>query len=71
MFIYKNSYRLIWFRFFFLLNRRYGFKIEREYIDTSVLYIIQIVLTVLLACEPTLLYATETTVFGQITVNSF
>jgi len=52
------------------LNRRYGFKIEREYIDASVLYSIQVILTVLLACEPTLLYATETTALGKTKVNN-
>jgi len=56
--------------FIFYLNRRYGFKIEREYIDSSVLYSIQVILTVLLACEPTLLYATETTALGKTKVNN-
>jgi hypothetical protein len=51
------------------LNRRFGFKIEREYIDASILYSVQVVLTVLLACEPTLLYATETTALGKTKVN--
>ncbi|CAF1129722.1 unnamed protein product [Adineta ricciae] len=49
----------------YIFYKRFGFKIEREYIDASVLYSIQIVLTVLLACEPILLYATETTAFGK------
>lgn len=49
----------------FLINRRYGFKVEREYINASFLYSFQVVLTILLACEPTLLYATETTALGQ------
>ncbi|CAF4374453.1 unnamed protein product, partial [Rotaria sp. Silwood2] len=44
---------------------RYGFKIEREYIDGSVLYAIQVILTILLACEPILFYATETTALGK------
>jgi len=52
------------------LTRRYGFKIEREYIDASVLYSIQVILTVLLACEPTLLYATETTALGKTKVKN-
>jgi hypothetical protein len=56
--------------FIFYLNRRYGFKIEREYIDASVLYSIQVILTVLLACEPTLLYATETTALGKTKVKN-
>jgi len=58
-------------KFFLISNffkRRYGFKIEREYIDASVLYSIQVVLTILLACEPTLLYATETTALGKTKV---
>ncbi|CAF0743833.1 unnamed protein product [Didymodactylos carnosus] len=43
---------------------KYGFKIEKEYIDPSILYSIQIILTILLACEPTLYYASETTAIG-------
>ncbi|CAF0760216.1 unnamed protein product [Adineta steineri] len=49
----------------FIFYKRYGFKIEKEYIDASVLYSLQVILTVLLACEPILLYATETTAFGK------
>ncbi|CAF1346686.1 unnamed protein product [Rotaria sordida] len=49
----------------FIVYKRYGFKIEHEYIDASVLYVIQVILTVLLACEPILLYATETTALGK------
>jgi hypothetical protein len=52
------------------LSRRYGFRIEREYIDSSALYALQVVLTVLLSCEPTLLYATETTALGKEKVNN-
>ena len=51
-----------------MICRRFGFKIEREYIDASVLYAIQVVLTVLLACEPILFYATETTALGNTKV---
>lgn len=68
MFIHINFYYLIFILFIF---RRFGFKIEREYIDASVLYSIQVTLTVLLACEPTLLYATETTVLGKTKVTKF
>ena len=53
-----------------MLNRRYGFKIEREYIDGSILYSIQVILTVLLACEPILFYATETTALGRTKVRN-
>ncbi|CAF2540129.1 unnamed protein product [Rotaria sp. Silwood2] len=56
--------------FDFFLIRRYGFKIEREYVDASVLYVIQVILTILLACEPILLYATESTAFGKTKVTS-
>jgi hypothetical protein len=56
--------------FFFFVNRRFGFKIEREYIDASILYSFQVVLTILLACEPTLLYATESTALAQAQVNN-
>jgi ATP-binding cassette subfamily B (MDR/TAP) protein 6 len=49
----------------YIFYKRFGFKIEREYIDASFLYSFQVVLTILLACEPTLLYATESTALGQ------
>jgi len=49
----------------YIFYKRFGFRIEREYIDASVLYAIQVVLTVLLACEPILFYATETTALGN------
>ncbi|CAF1384544.1 unnamed protein product [Rotaria magnacalcarata] len=55
----------------FIFYKLYGFKIEREYIDSSVLYSIQVTLTVLLACEPTLLYATETTTLGKTKIASY
>ena len=51
------------------LFRRFGFRIEQEYIDKSYLYGFQIALTVLLASEPILYYATETTALGKIKVN--
>ncbi|UJR30014.1 hypothetical protein I4U23_017559 [Adineta vaga] len=55
----------------YIFYKRFGFKIEREYIDASVLYAIQVVLTVLLACEPILLYATETTALGKNKLPSY
>ncbi len=61
MLAYDN---LSWVTWFFL-NRLYKFKIEQEYIDASILYSIQVVFTVILVREPTLLYATETAAFRQ------
>lgn len=55
----------------FAIFRRFGFRIEREYIDSSILYSFQVVLTILLACEPILLYATETTALGISKVTNF
>lgn len=56
--------------FQYFLLRRFGFRIEREYIDGSCLYVIQIILTILLASEPILFYATETTALGKNKVKS-
>jgi hypothetical protein len=69
MFIYIDKIKFIYL-FLFFINRRFGFKIEREYIDASFLYSFQVVLTILLACEPTLLYATESTALGQAKVKN-
>lgn len=73
---YVRSHRVKQFQFFFYrTHRRFGFRIEREYIDASILYSFQVVLTILLACEPILLYATEITALGltkvkQISLNN-
>ncbi|CAF1480233.1 unnamed protein product [Rotaria sp. Silwood1] len=61
----------IWGLIQYIFYKRYGFKIEREYIDASVLYVIQVILIILLACEPILLYATETTAFGKTKLPSY
>ncbi|CAF3945798.1 unnamed protein product, partial [Rotaria sp. Silwood2] len=55
----------------YIYYKRYGFKIEREYVDASVLYVIQVILTILLACEPILLYATESTAFGKTKIPGY
>ena len=68
---YVSSYRLMQFSLSHRALRRFGFRIEREYVDASILYSFQVVLTILLACEPILLYATEITALGITKVKNF